>query len=118
MRQASILVGEHPSSGGKSCGGLLERCGRWIGGEASHSEREQIKVQRVPVIVRRPFAMTPVGNNLPLDLSNENPTTSLRTPFACLQLWQCLSADVQRQGLTEQMRIRTEIVREILLDMR
>src|ERR1041385_6118208 len=98
--------------------GALELAGRAILGDPRDDEREEIEVERLAVVVRRPFAMHAVGCDLTPRLLEQNPASGVFAFRTAAQQGERSAADVQRQRLSEQMRVRTEVIREVLLDVR
>ena len=81
-------------------------------------ERQQIEVERVAVIVRRPLAVAAVARDLPVDLRRAARAGRVASRRRWRQFGQRAARDVQRQRLAEQMRVRAEVVREVALDVR
>src|SRR5688500_20181722 len=62
--------------------------------------------------------MAAVGDDLPVDLVEQDAAAEGRPAAAAGKVGQCQPADIERQCFACQMRVRAEVVREILLEMR
>ena len=71
--QAAAIVGKQPRRSGQPRHGVFEPIGRRVAVEPRDDEREDVEVERIPVIVRRALGMAAVRADLPFDLIEENP---------------------------------------------
>ena len=118
VRQPAAVVGEQPRGERETADGALERVGHRIARDSRDDERERVEIECVAMVMRRPLAVTAVGGDLPFDFVDEHTTPDRLATGARRELGQRAAGDVQRERLTEQMRVRTEVVRQVALDVR
>src|SRR5207245_10260537 len=77
VRQPSAVVGEQACGESEAAHGLLECRGGRVLRNPRDGERQQVKVEGVAMVVRRPLAVAAVRRNLAIDLVDENPAALL-----------------------------------------
>ena len=118
MGHATAVVGEQARGCGQPRDGLLEGGGGRVVVDAGDDQRQEIEIQGVAVIVGGAFAMSAVDGDLPHDFVEEDAPAGLHASAAGGQLRDGVAADVERQGLAEQMRVRAEVARQVMFDVR
>src|SRR4029078_12719996 len=89
-----------------------------VAAETRHDEREQIEIERVPVVVRRSFGVEPIGFDLAIDFVDQRLTADRRPSLALVEEWQCQAAYVQRQRFATQGGVGAEVARAVVFDLR
>src|SRR5947209_688563 len=91
---------------------------RGVAVHARHYEREDVEVEGVAEVVRRLLAMAAVAGDLTVDLRQQNLTAQRRPAAAGGELRQRQTADVQCEGLAEQVGVRAEVAGHVRFDVR
>ena len=85
-REPTVSVRHHAREGGQAVRCLLETIrGVCVAGETRGLCREQIEVERVPLIVGRTFRVSAVRQDLPLDFVEQHTAAGLSPARGCRQ---------------------------------
>ena len=68
--------------------------------------------------MRRALHVPAVRKNLSIDLLQKDSTSRGHPAFAGRELREGLAHDIQSQRFTREVRVRTEVIREVMFDMR
>src|SRR5439155_10442220 len=95
----------------------LEWRGDGIFGDTRDGERQQVEIKRVAMIVRRALAVAAVPTHLTRDFGHQDPAAQPLAMRAPGERRDRTPADVEGKRLAEQVRVRAEVVREVVLDL-
>ena len=96
---------------------FLESIGGGIVGGACDQQCEQVEVGRVPMVVRRQLRVTAVRVDLPGGFAQQHMSTEFLASATLAQLGERCRHGIERQRLTGQVRVRTEIAGEAMRDL-
>ena len=81
-------------------------------------EREQVYVERVPMVVSRTLRVSTVSVYLSVDLRYENAAAEPGPAIAGRELGQRETDDVQRERFAGEVRVGAEVAGQVVLDVR
>ena len=111
------VVGQQPGGEREPAGRVIEERLPRVGRDSRNGQSEEIKIEGIPVVVRRTLAVAAVGGDLTVDFGNEDAPAGFGPPAAAAQLRQSQAADVECERLAEQVSVRAEVIREMVLDL-
>ena len=118
MRHPAAIVCQQSRGKGETRNGALELGGDRVIGQPRDHQRQQIEIERIPVVMRRSLAVAAVGCQLPRNLIDQDSSSNGFAAVARGELGQHSCCYVERQRFAEQMGVGAEVVRQVVLDVR